>query len=127
MSRRLSLALFACCAFLGAAAVGQAAELVMVRADWCEVCERWEDEVGVAYDKASEAERAPLRRVDYGADELGTLELSRRVDATPTFLLMAGGAEIGRIEGYTADHFFWSLLDELLQKLPETDGARPKS
>ena len=37
---------------------------------------------------------------------------------TPTFVLMDGGREIGRIVGYPGEDFFWSLLGELVQRLP---------
>lgn len=37
---------------------------------------------------------------------------------TPTFVLIENGEELGRIEGYPGDAFFWGLLDRLLQKLP---------
>ena len=37
---------------------------------------------------------------------------------TPTFVLVANGEEVGRIEGYPGDAFFWGLLDRLLDKLP---------
>ena len=32
---------------------------------------------------------------------------------TPTFVLARDGREVGRIEGYPGDSFFWALLDKL--------------
>ncbi|MBL3206218.1 thioredoxin family protein, partial [Klebsiella pneumoniae] len=37
---------------------------------------------------------------------------------TPTFILVDGGREIGRIEGYPGADFFWGLLERLAQRLP---------
>ena len=94
----------------------QALELVLVRADWCSVCERWEEEVGVGYAKTSESKIAPLRRVDFGAADLDSIDLAKRVDTTPTFLIIKDNVELGRMEGYIADHFFWGELGELLSQ-----------
>ena len=33
---------------------------------------------------------------------------------TPTFVLVDDGREIGRIEGYPGEDFFWGLLERLL-------------
>jgi hypothetical protein len=37
---------------------------------------------------------------------------------TPTFVLVDNGQEVGRIEGYPGDAFFWGLLERLLERLP---------
>ena len=41
-----------------------AAELVMFESEACEWCEVWDEEIGVAYHKTSEAKIVPLRKVD---------------------------------------------------------------
>ena len=38
---------------------------------------------------------------------------------TPTFLLMSDSREIGRIEGYPGEDFFWALLNQILDKKTE--------
>ena len=35
---------------------------------------------------------------------------------TPTFVLVEDGKELGRIEGYAGDEFFWFLLGRLLDE-----------
>ena len=117
-AHRFGVALSAAMAIGLTPLAAQALELVLVRADWCTVCEVWEEEVGVGYHKTAEAKRAPLRRVEYGGADLDLMELKKKVDTTPTFLLLDDDVEIARIEGYTADHFFWSELAELLKKAP---------
>ena len=47
-----------------AASQTAAAQLIMVEETYCEWCERWNEEIGVIYDKTPEGKRAPLRRVD---------------------------------------------------------------
>ena len=103
-----------CCAPAWAADV----ELVMVEEHHCPWCARWNQEVGVVYDKTEEGRQAPLRRVDIHSAELNNLSLKTRAYYTPTFILMQDGQEVGRIEGYPGEDFFWGLLGKLLGKLP---------
>jgi hypothetical protein len=35
---------------------------------------------------------------------------------TPTFVIIDAGKELGRIEGYAGDEFFWFLLNRLLNE-----------
>lgn len=111
-------------AMLAATAAATAAELVMVRQDGCHYCEQWEADVGSAYHKTDEAERAPLRRVDITAlpDDV---DFDGAPVFTPTFVLVEDGRELGRIEGYPGEHFFWPLLAQLLDAHP--DATRPGS
>jgi thioredoxin-related protein len=87
--------------------------LVMVEEAGCIYCRRWHAEVGEAYAKSAEGRFAPLKRVAIGAPELSRLTGLR---FTPTFVLMQGDREIGRITGYPGADFFWGLLGELLAK-----------
>ena len=110
------------------ASAAQAAELVMFRRDGCPYCAAWDRDVGPIYSKTEMAVRAPLRMVDLDR-ERPAISLTAPVIYTPTFVLVDGGREVGRIEGYPGDHFFWELLDRLLQRLPARSGgsARPLS
>ena len=91
-----------------------AAELVMVEQPGCIHCERWDEEIAPAYPKTAEGRFAPLSRVDIRkVDE--TLTPARAVVFTPTFLLVEDGRELGRLEGYPGEEFFWPLLTELLR------------
>lgn len=81
----------------------------------CEWCETWDEEIGVGYDKTSESKQAPLRRVN--VDDQKTVNgLKRPIAYTPTFVLMSGGREVGRITGHPGVDFFYPLLAELLAK-----------
>ncbi|WP_299846713.1 hypothetical protein [uncultured Roseovarius sp.] len=95
-----------------------ATELVMVEQDGCHWCERWDAEIAPAYPNTSEGKRAPLRRVDL-RDLPADIAFSSPPVFTPTFVLVDQGRELGRLEGYAGDEFFWFLLDKLLKDHPE--------
>jgi hypothetical protein len=100
-----------------------AAELVMVRRDGCPWCTWWDREIGPIYGKTELGRRAPLRMVDI-ARVASALRTRGPVIYTPTFVLAENGQEIGRIEGYPGNAFFWGLLEQLLEQAP---AQRPKS
>ncbi len=96
-----------------------AAELVMVEQAGCHWCARWNAEIAHIYPKTEEAARAPLRRVDL-RDLPDDIDFTSKPVFTPTFVLVDDGRELGRIEGYAGDQFFWFLLKELLDAHPES-------
>ena len=118
MKRKIAAAAAALAWSLLSAAPSFAAELIMIEQRACEWCALWNEEVGVVYGKTDEGRRAPLRRVDIRSDEIDTLNLATAARYTPTFVLIEGGEEIGRIEGYPGEDFFWGLLGALIEKLP---------
>ena len=87
--------------------------LVMVEEAGCVYCARWHAEVGQAYARSVEGRFAPLETVRIGDASINYLIGLRY---TPTFVLVEGRREIGRITGYPGADFFWSLLAELLAK-----------
>ena len=98
-------------------ASASAAELLMFEESGCPWCRRWHAEVGVAYPKTKEGQRAPLRQVSLSsADGLG-VTLVAPVRMFPTCVLVDRGREIGRITGYPGADFFWGMLTELMTKL----------
>ncbi|HEY9038182.1 MAG TPA: hypothetical protein VIN05_04475 [Roseovarius sp.] len=107
--KRFALALFLGCSSLPVTA----ADLVMVEQEGCSWCARWDAEIAHIYPKTDEGMRAPLRRVDL-RDLPDDIEFTSRPVFTPTFVLVEKGQELGRIEGYAGDEFFWFLLRKLL-------------
>lgn len=89
--------------------------LVMVEQQGCAYCIRWTDEIGPEYPLTPEGRFAPLRRVDL-RDLPDDLIFSSRLVYTPTFVLMRDTTEIGRIEGYPGEDFFWGVLGRLLSQ-----------
>lgn len=95
------------------------AQLLMMEQNGCPWCERWHDDIGVVYPKTAEGKRAPLKIINIHQpmpDEFKNIRMER---FTPTFVLVEDGVEIGRLRGYTGDEFFWFLLGEMIEKLPD--------
>ena len=100
-----------------------AAELIMVEQQGCYYCLEWKDQLGHIYPKTPEGKYAPLKTIDITeVDQLKGLQ--RDVIFTPTFVLMEDNKELGRLEGYSGEDFFWELLELILEK--ETDYTVPE-
>jgi len=110
-------------AWLLLAGWADAAELVMYRRDGCPWCARWDRDIGPVYSKTDIGKRAPLRMVDLDRDPDRSVVLRSPVRFTPTFVLVDSGREVARLEGYAGEHFFWPLLEKMMEKLPATSGA----
>jgi hypothetical protein len=92
-----------------------AAELVMVEQQGCYYCLQWKKVIAPIYPKTAEGRYAPLRVVDIDDGAPADLTFERRVVYTPTFILIDNGHEVGRIEGYPGEDFFWGLLGMMLK------------
>ncbi len=103
----------------------KAAELVMFEEAGCMWCQRWNEEIGVVYDRTSQGRLAPLRRLDANQPLPPDLRGLDRASYTPTFVLVEDGRDIGRILGYPGEHFFWGMLDKLIAKLPSGSLIEP--
>ena len=101
------------------ATTADAFELVMFGRAGCPWCAAWDREIGPIYAKTEVGQRAPVRHVDL--DRVGVkLKLESPVRFTPTFVLVDGDREIGRIEGYPGEDFFWGRLERLMLR-PQAD------
>lgn len=107
-------ALAVLCAMAGAASAAPF-QLLMFERDGCSYCRQWNEEIGPAYPKTPQGQAAPLQRLDVYAPLPEDVTLTGRPPAfTPTFVLLSEGREVGRIEGYAGDQFFWVMLERLL-------------
>lgn len=105
---------------LGVAGLGsaaQAVELLVVGQRNCAACKAWEMDVGSVYARTDEGERAPLRRIRIEDLSGAGFRFRSPVVAAPTFVLLDGKAEIGRITGYSDAAAFWGSLNALLRKV----------
>ncbi len=84
--------------------------LLMAEEHGCLWCERWNEEISHIYPKTREGRTAPLVRYDLHGEAPEDVSFKARVHFTPTFILVHGGNEVGRIEGYPGEDFFWGLL-----------------
>ena len=101
----------------------RAMELVLVEQPGCIYCELFDRDIAPAYPKTAEGAFAPLRRVQI-RDLPRDVTFDMRPVLTPTFVLVDEGRELGRIEGYPGDEFFWPMLSELLR---EKAGFAPEA
>lgn len=99
-----------------------AAQLLVMEQPGCVWCARFEDEIAPAWPKTEEGKFAPLRRVDITKPWPKDLEHIRKERFTPTFVLIDGGREIGRLRGYPGDEFFWYRIDELIEEAKDAGG-----
>ena len=90
--------------------------LLMAEEQGCLWCARWDREIAAIYPKTPEGRAAPLLRFDVHRDPPAGVRLAGRILYTPTFVLVRDGSEIGRIEGYPGEDFFWGLLGTLLAR-----------
>jgi len=119
MLRKLALGTVILLAGLLASVVGTlAAELLMFDDPGCVWCRRWNAEIGPGYPRSPEGKQAPLRRIHIRDQGKAGVALASRVNATPTFVLVEDGQEVGRIAGYAGRDFFYPMLEELLRKIP---------
>ena len=100
-------------AMSGAGLADPTVVLVMIEEPGCPYCRRWDAEVRDGYLKSPEGRFAPLLRRLQGHPDVARF---KGVIYSPTFILVRGDTEVGRIVGYPGADFFWSLLGELLTK-----------
>ncbi|MBV7396341.1 thioredoxin fold domain-containing protein [Mameliella sediminis] len=91
-------------------------QLVMVEQPGCAYCAAWNDQISDAYPHTAEGKFAPLVRADLHMGPPAGISYDRRVNFTPTFILVEDGAEIARMEGYVGEDFFWPLYAKLLEQ-----------
>jgi thioredoxin-related protein len=117
---RAFLALCFCLILGGPLVAGEArpVQLVFFERSGCVWCQRFDREVAPIYEKSVEGQRYPLKRINLDRESTGHLQLREPVRFTPTFVLLQGEAEVGRITGFIDDATFWGLLDKLLASLP---------
>jgi len=99
--------------------------LIMFDQAGCSWCEAWDAQIGPVYGKTEEGRAAPLVR--YGMKDAlpSDVSLASPPVFTPTFVLLHDGQEVGRIEGYPGEDFFWGLLGQMIDKLPDETAPEP--
>lgn len=103
-------------ALMPVAVVAGDLRLFMIEQRGCIYCAMWDREVGDAYHMTNEGRIAPLERLDLRAPVPEGVAFQRPAVFTPTFILVQDGQEIGRIDGYPGEDFFWGLLGRMLEK-----------
>jgi len=110
------------CIAIMLAGVADAAELVMYRRDGCPWCAKFDRELGPIYPKTEFNMSAPLRQINLDHDR--DLPITHgAIRYTPTFVLIENGKEVGRIEGYPGEDYFWPRLSYLLELQKERSAG----
>lgn len=99
-----------------------AVELVMIEQPGCYNCMQWDKEIAPIYPRTEAGKHAPLRREQLH-ERPDDLTYSRPVNFTPTFILIEGGEEIARLEGYPGEDFFWWHIENMLTEYADFGGA----
>lgn len=89
--------------------------LLMAEEKGCYWCAKWNQEIAHIYPKTAEGRTAPLERYDLHSEKPDVV-FDKRVHFTPTFILVEDGKELGRIEGYPGEDFFWGLLAMMFER-----------
>lgn len=90
--------------------------LMMAEEPGCHWCAAWNEEIADIYPKTAEGRAAPLERFDVRQTAPENVTFKTDVLFTPTFILVQNGEEVGRIEGYPGEDFFWGLLAKLFEQ-----------
>ena len=86
--------------------------LIYVFSEQCAFCKAWERDVGRLYGDTEYAKKAPLFKMEISLFSEHFTDVTPNVSVTPTFILMSGNDEVGRIVGYqNRDMFFWALSE----------------
>ena len=109
-------ALLVCLVTLSPVTASAETYLLMAEEEGCMWCDRWNEEISHIYPKTVEGKTAPLRRYDLHGTAPVNVEFGGRIHFTPTFILVQDGAEVGRIEGYPGEDFFWGLLTMMFER-----------
>jgi thioredoxin-related protein len=89
--------------------------LLMAEEEGCYWCGKWDEEIAHIYPKTAEGRTAPLRRFELHSEE-PDVAFEKSIHFTPTFILVQDGVEVGRIEGYPGEDFFWGLLGIMFER-----------
>lgn len=92
-------------------------KLLMIDDTGCPYCDLWDEEIGYNYSKTEEGRLAPLIRHHFGELLPVGIILNSEPVFTPTFILLQNNIEKHRFEGYSGEEFFWSFLNEYIDKI----------
>lgn len=108
--------------FLGSILPAWAVELVIVEQAGCYTCRLWNQEIAPIYPKTEAGQFAPLRRAEL-RHQPDDITYARRINFTPTFLLVEDGKELARLEGYPGEDFFWWHVEKMLMDNTAFEGS----
>ena len=109
MARKLALGALMLLAGLFASVAGTlAAELLMFDDPGCVLVPPLERRDRAGLPALARGQQAPLRRIHIRDQAKAGVALASRINATPTFVLVEDGQEVGRIAGYAGQRLLLS-------------------
>ncbi|MBX9683339.1 MAG: thioredoxin fold domain-containing protein [Hyphomicrobium sp.] len=104
---------------LDAAIAGRAEfQLVVMEAPGCIYCGLFRRDVLPSYEASARAKDVPVRFLDINDMATANLDLQSSVEIVPTFVLVKGNKEVGRIPGYVGPENFYRSINYLILTLP---------
>ncbi|MCE7028530.1 thioredoxin family protein [Jiella avicenniae] len=101
-----------------------AAELLMFEQDGCPFCRKFDAEIAPDYPQSRIGQIAPLRRVNIFEDRTGGIAGLTPAVFTPTFVLVGDdGHEVGRLEGYPGQKWFYPEIEAILDGVTSEPDA----
>ena len=122
LRRRAFLMSLAAAGAASAAAAAPRLTLIMVDRPGCSYCRAWKQDILPGYASHPVGRTLPLRIVPIDGPWPDGIALDRAPLISPTFLLLDGGVEVARIEGYPGRDHFWPGVALLLDR--PGSGAR---
>ena len=95
--------------------------MLMFTQPGCSWCAAWDREIGPIWPNSPEGRTAAMTTIDRRADLPQGVTLDRPVTLTPTFVLLEGGTEIARLEGYPGADFFWFHIGRMIEAAEASD------
>jgi|CXWK01.1.fsa_nt_gi thioredoxin-related protein len=93
-------------------------ELVVMEADGCTYCSLFRRDVLPSYKNSERAKDVPIRFVDVNDVPASKIELETPIDIVPTFVVLKGNKEVGRIPGYTGPENFFHTINYIIGSAP---------
>ncbi|MBF0179217.1 MAG: hypothetical protein HQM03_04210 [Magnetococcales bacterium] len=95
--------------------------LVVFTTDYCPYCKDFMEHVAPAYPKTSLGKRFPMTMVDNFSPPKEWEEMAWQIRFYPTFLVVdRQGKTRGQFRGYRGEEFFWSELEGIASRVPDS-------
>lgn len=89
-------------------------QLVVMEAPGCIYCGLFRRDVLPSYEASARAKDVPVRFLDINDMATSDLDLQSSVEIVPTFVLVKGNKEVGRIPGYVGPETFYRSINYLI-------------
>ena len=104
------------CGYLNSTYAEVKGKLLYFYSDTCAYCKAWENEIANIYLKTEFEDQFKLSFIDFSSNaDFEKYGISKIVKVTPTFIFLEDKTEVGRIEGYNGQEFFWWQVDEIIK------------